>query len=331
MRECFLRETEPPPPCPYPRHWTDGTNDGFKIADTARMASRWFMPAQGASGVPADKRRDLQPHRAPGGTACPGGVAFGPGYPPTPARLRVASPRSAAACGRGSGGRRRAPERPGSRCPRSPRRRDARSDASTPPAWGGPRAWRAPGRAPPPPARRAGPPRAARGPELVLLEDAQELRLERGRHVADLVQEDRAAVGLREEPGCVADRAGEGAAHVPEELALEQRLGERAAVDGHERPLAARAVRVDGACDEFLAGAALAEDEHRAAPGRDARDRLVDLDHGRRAAHHAAQLLARDRERGLRLRRAAEGLPHGHADLLHVHRLAQIVDGSLRE
>src|SRR5206468_3121120 len=115
-------------------------------------------------------------------------------------------------------------------------------------------------------------------PDLVLLEDAQELRLERWRDVADLVQEDRAAVGFGEEPGRVADRAGEGAAHVPEELALEQRLGERAAVDGHERPLAARAVRVDGTCDELLAGAALAEDEHRAAPGRNARDRLVDVD-----------------------------------------------------
>src|SRR5206468_1385136 len=29
MRECSLRETEPPPPCPYPRHWTDGTTDVF--------------------------------------------------------------------------------------------------------------------------------------------------------------------------------------------------------------------------------------------------------------------------------------------------------------
>src|SRR5207253_1269973 len=30
MRECFLRETKPlPPPCRYPRHWTDGTNDVF--------------------------------------------------------------------------------------------------------------------------------------------------------------------------------------------------------------------------------------------------------------------------------------------------------------
>src|SRR5437016_8552570 len=119
-----------------------------------------------------------------------------------------------------------------------------------------------------------GPPhRAAHRPYLVLLEDAQELRLERRRDVADLVQENRAAVGLREVPGCVADRAGESAAHVPEELALEQRLGWRAAVDGQERPLAARAVRVDGACDELLAGAALAEEEHRAAPGRNARDR----------------------------------------------------------
>src|SRR5439155_646012 len=44
------------------------------------------------------------------------------------------------------------------------------------------------------------PHRAAHRPDLVLLEDAQELRLERRRHVADLVEEDRAAIGPPRRP-----------------------------------------------------------------------------------------------------------------------------------
>src|SRR5439155_19376588 len=115
--------------------------------------------------------------------------------------------------------------------------------------------------------------RAADGTDLMLLEDAQPLRLQRGRDVADLVEEDRAAVGLREEAGCVGDGAGEGAADVPEELALEERLGERGTVDGDERPLATRAVAVDRPRDELLPGPALARHEDRARSGGDARDR----------------------------------------------------------
>ena len=53
-------------------------------------------------------------------------------------------------------------------------------------------------------------------------------------------------------------RAGERAALVAEELALEQRVGQRAAVLRHEAPLLARARVVDGARDEVLAGAGLA-------------------------------------------------------------------------
>ena len=44
------------------------------------------------------------------------------------------------------------------------------------------------------------------------------------------------------------------------------------------------ALRVDGARDELLARAALADDEHRRRRRRDLRDRLVDGDHRRRAA-----------------------------------------------
>ena len=45
--------------------------------------------------------------------------------------------------------------------------------------------------------------------------------------------------------------------------------------------LGPRAVLVDGAGDEFLAGAALAGDQDRHVLGGDAADRLVHLAHGR--------------------------------------------------
>ena len=87
-----------------------------------------------------------------------------------------------------------------------------------------------------------------------LLQDAQELDLEGERHLADLVEEERAAVrAARSLPLVARVRAGEGAALVAEELALEQGLGDRAAVDRHERPVGSRAVRVDRARDELLA------------------------------------------------------------------------------
>ena len=64
---------------------------------------------------------------------------------------------------------------------------------------------------------------------------------------------------LLEDALAIGDGAGERAAHVPEQLRLEQRFGDRAAVDGDERPRRAPAVRVDRARDQLLAGAALAE------------------------------------------------------------------------
>ena len=53
-------------------------------------------------------------------------------------------------------------------------------------------------------------------------EHAQELGLHRRVHLADLIEEQRAAVGLAEAPGRGGDGAGEGAADVAEELAFQQ-------------------------------------------------------------------------------------------------------------
>ena len=72
------------------------------------------------------------------------------------------------------------------------------------------------------------------------LQHAQQLRLHRQRQLADLVEEQRAAVGQLEQARLVVGGAGERAAHVAEQLALEQRLDDRRAVDRHEPAIAAR-------------------------------------------------------------------------------------------
>ena len=83
-------------------------------------------------------------------------------------------------------------------------------------------------------------------------------------------------VGVLDEPGARAGGAGERALDVAEELGLEQRLGQRRAVEGDERPRGARAPRVDRARGELLAGAGLARDEDRSRRRRGALDQILD-------------------------------------------------------
>ena len=64
--------------------------------------------------------------------------------------------------------------------------------------------------------------RRADRPHLALLQHAQELDLQRHRHVADLVQEQRAAVGRLEQALVRLHGAGERAPRVAEQLGLEE-------------------------------------------------------------------------------------------------------------
>src|SRR6185369_2018692 len=97
--------------------------------------------------------------------------------------------------------------------------------------------------------------------DLVLLQDAEQLRLERQLELADLVEENRTAARELELAELPRDRARERAALVTEELALEQLARKRRAVDRDERLLAARAARVDVSREKLLAGPALALDQ----------------------------------------------------------------------
>ena len=70
---------------------------------------------------------------------------------------------------------------------------------------------------------------------LPLLEDAEQVDLGLGGHLADLVEEQRAALRHLEPAGLLAHRAAERPLLVAEQLALDQRLGQRPDVGGDER------------------------------------------------------------------------------------------------
>ena len=84
---------------------------------------------------------------------------------------------------------------------------------------------------------------------------AEQLDLELGRGAVDLVEEDAAGVRRLEPAGPVVDGAGERALDVAEQLALQQALGQGAAVDADVGAGRSRAEVVDGAGDQLLAGA----------------------------------------------------------------------------
>ena len=113
----------------------------------------------------------------------------------------------------------------------------------------------------------------------LFLDQAQELHLHDERQVRHLVEEERAAFRGLHEAELVGDRAGEAAAAVAEELAFHELRRDRAAADGHERRVLARAGLVDQPRDQLLAGAGLAGDVHGRLAARHA------ADHGAQPLH----------------------------------------------
>ena len=89
----------------------------------------------------------------------------------------------------------------------------------------------------------------------------------------------RAVLSQGEAAGLVLLGIGERAGLVAEELGFDQRVGQRPAVHRDERPAAVGAVVVNGARDQFLAGAAGALDQHRAAAFRHLGKDAEDLEH----------------------------------------------------
>ena len=120
----------------------------------------------------------------------------------------------------------------------------------------------------------------------------RQLHLHGQRHFADFVEEDGAAVGDFEQAALVLVGAGEGAFEVAEEFALQQGLRKGSAVDGDEGVGGARRADVDGAGDQFFAGAAFAVDQNGAGGGGDGAHRLLELLHGAAGADDVVERVA---------------------------------------
>ena len=175
--------------------------------------------------------------------------------------------------------------------------------------------------------------RAADPSNRLLLQHAVQLDLGGHRERVDLVEKDRAAVGLLEEALLGADGPGEGSLHVPEELRFQQGLRQGAAVHGDEGRGRAQAAGVDQPRHQLLARAALALDEHRGVGRRHAADQVDDPEHGRplRDEGREAALGLQGRPELVDLpdeRAPLERLAHDQDELLRLERLGQVVEGA---
>ena len=127
---------------------------------------------------------------------------------------------------------------------------------------------------------------AAHPVELAVRQHAQKTRLQIKRHVADFIEEQRAALGLLEAAAPLRLRTGEGAALVAEEFALQQVLGNGGGVDGHKGAIGHGRMLVQRARHQFLARAGFAGDEHRDLALRQPPDGAEHVLHGGRLAQH---------------------------------------------
>ena len=110
------------------------------------------------------------------------------------------------------------------------------------------------------------------------------------RHVADLVEEQRAALGhLQLAWPALALGTGEGPRGGTEEFGLQQAFRDRRGVHADEGLVRPRRSAVDGVGEQFLAGAGLAEQQHRRFAGRATTGAALDFQAGRTGADEVAE------------------------------------------
>jgi hypothetical protein len=122
--------------------------------------------------------------------------------------------------------------------------------------------------------------RGADAHERAGLQHPQQANLQLERHLGDLVEEERAAIGLLEIALVLPVRARIAATLVAEHLVLDQVGRNGAAVDREEGLLATARELVDRPGDDLLAGAALAHQQHGRFRGCHAGDAVVHVLHG---------------------------------------------------
>ena len=133
--------------------------------------------------------------------------------------------------------------------------------------------------------------RVADALELPLLKHPQKLHLHARTHCADFVEKQRPFVRLLEPALAGADGAGKRAAHVSEQLRLQECLRNRTAVERDETLRAPRAVVMDSARDNLFACSCLACHQDGAGGSRHGFEQLKQVAHGGASADDALELV----------------------------------------
>ena len=131
---------------------------------------------------------------------------------------------------------------------------------------------------------------AADALEFAVFDKTQQFFLHARRHRANFIQQQRAPVRAFEAADVAAGGAGKRPGFVPEQLALEQGFGNRRAVELDKRAAPARRQKVQALGGQFFAGAALAENQHRALDGGQTREVVEGFAQGQRLAEHGIGL-----------------------------------------
>ena len=147
------------------------------------------------------------------------------------------------------------------------------------------------------------------------LHKAQQLGLQGQRHLADLVQKQRASVGRLDASDAPLHRTGKCAAGMAEEFRFQQRLGNRRAVDGHKGLAASRRQPVQRLGHQFLARSGGPFNQYRRRARSHQADAAADLNHARGVADQFRQPLAAGRFAHFDGKNRGHSRNHGEAGL----------------
>ena len=169
---------------------------------------------------------------------------------------------------------------------------------------------------------------AAHPVELAVGEYPQQPGLTLGRHVADFIQKQRAAVRLFKTAAASGGGAGEGTPFVAEQFRFQQVAGDGRSVQGNEGFVGARTVAMQRPRHQFLAGAGFAVDQHRDVGAGQTANGAEYLLHGRRLTDDLGGFAF-----GFRVlyRLAAvliDGALHQVHGLIHVEGLGHVFEGA---
>ena len=132
---------------------------------------------------------------------------------------------------------------------------------------------------------------AAKTHHFTLFQDAEKLGLQRHWHIADFVHEESAALScFKKSLFTLGIGSGKSTLDVTEKFTFQKTFRQCSTVDGHERFVGSETLAMNGAGNQFLAGAAFTGDEYTGRGFGHLADTLFQRCNSRRVTNDASQV-----------------------------------------